>query len=36
MLPDTILSMRITSRRKRIERDSADITVQAGLGLDRR
>jgi tight adherence protein C len=40
MLPDTILSMRITARRKRIERDSADmidllaITVQAGLGLD--
>jgi tight adherence protein C len=40
MLPDTILSMRITGRRKRIERDAADmidllaITVQAGLGLD--
>src|SRR6185312_13707391 len=25
MLPDTILSMRITARRKRIERDSADM-----------
>jgi tight adherence protein C len=40
MLPDTFLSMRITGRRKRIERDAADmidllaITVQAGLGLD--
>jgi tight adherence protein C len=40
MLPDTLLSMRITNRRTRIERDAADmidllaITVQAGLGLD--
>jgi tight adherence protein C len=40
MLPDSMLSMRIRSRHRRIERDSADmidllaITVQAGLGLD--
>lgn len=40
MLPDTMLSMRITRRHDQIERDSADmidllaITVQAGLGLD--
>jgi tight adherence protein C len=40
MLPDTLLSSRITRRQRRIERDSADmidllaITVQAGLGLD--
>jgi tight adherence protein C len=40
MLPDTMLSMRIARRQRRIERDCADmidllaITVQAGLGLD--
>jgi tight adherence protein C len=40
MLPDTLLSMRIARRQRRIERDCADmidllaITVQAGLGLD--
>jgi tight adherence protein C len=40
MLPDTLLSMRITRRRRQIERDAADmidllaITVQAGLSLD--
>ena len=40
MLPDTMLSMRIARRLRRIERDCADmidllaITVQAGLGLD--
>jgi tight adherence protein C len=40
LLPDTMLSMRITNRHRQIERDSADmidllaITVQAGLGLD--
>jgi tight adherence protein C len=40
MLPDTLLSGRITRRRRQIERDAADmidllaITVQAGLGLD--
>jgi tight adherence protein C len=40
MLPDTLLSMRIARRLRRIERDCADmidllaITVQAGLGLD--
>jgi tight adherence protein C len=40
LLPDTMLSMRIKSRRKLIERDAADfidllaITVKAGLSLD--
>ena len=40
MVPDTMLSMRIARRQRRIERDCADmidllaITVQAGLGLD--
>jgi tight adherence protein C len=40
MLPDAMLSMRISRRREQIERDSADfidllaITVQAGLSLD--
>jgi tight adherence protein C len=40
LLPDTMLSMRIKSRRKMIERDAADfidllaITVKAGLSLD--
>ena len=40
MLPDTLLSSRITRRQTQIERDAADlidllaITVQAGLGLD--
>lgn len=40
MLPDSMLSMRIKGRLRRIERDCADmidllaITVQAGLGLD--
>ena len=40
MLPDTLLSSRITRRQKQIERDGADmidllaITVHAGLGLD--
>jgi tight adherence protein C len=40
MLPDTMLSMKIARRQRRIERDCADmidllaITVQAGLGLD--
>ena len=40
MLPDSLLSVRINGRLRRIERDCADmidllaITVQAGLGLD--
>ena len=40
MLPDTLLSSRISRRQKQIERDGADmidllaITVHAGLGLD--
>ncbi len=40
LLPDTVLSWRISQRRNEIERDSADfvdllaITVQAGLSLD--